>query len=263
MSVEFRDLLTDLLEAVDPFRDTITHILMRRKDNVVEAAARSRENSISIQAVAKKPVADYENIACLGKLPYLKTILNSDYIKGKSKKFTIDLKYDIATDNKTTALRTIKFSGGNMTAFYTPTDPFVNKLNNLPIPKITKWPVLFGIDATVINHFEQLFKIHQSAPRAGGDRDDIFQLAYNDGEVLALFGDKGHQSQVVLTTEAGTTEEIDKLSAMFSISHFRSILKFMGKKGGIAYFADKCLKIELETNNAEYAFAIYAKKLVD
>jgi len=261
MSVEFRDLLTDLLEAVDPFRDTITHILLRRSDNGVEAAARSRENAIPIQAVAKKPVSEYDHIACLGKLQYLKTILSSDYIKGK-KDFTIDLKYATATDSKTVALRSVEFTGGGMKAFYTPTDPFVNKLNNLPIPVIKKWPVLFGIDGKVIKHFEQLFKIHQSAPRAGGDRDDIFQLAYNEGQILALFGDKGHQSQVILTSEAGTTEEIDKLSALFSISHLRSILKFMGNKGGIAYFADKCLKVEMETDNAEYAFAIYAKKLV-
>lgn len=259
MSVEFRDLLTDLLEAVDPFRDTITHILMRRSDNGVEAVAKSRENAISIQAAAKKSVADFEHIACLGKLQFLKTILNSDYIKGKSE-FTIDLKYDIATDNKTTALRTVEFKGGGMKAFYTPTDPFVNQLGGIKVPTITKWPVLFGIDANVIKHFEQLHKIHQSAPRAGGDRDDIFQLAFSNGEILALFGEKGHQSQVILSTNAGTTEEIDKLSALFSITHFRSILKFMGKSGGVAHFADKCLKIEMETNNAEYAFSIYAKR---
>jgi len=260
VSEEFRDFLTDLLEAVDPFRDRITHILMRRSDNGVEAAARARENSISVQAIAKKPISDYDHFACLGKLQYLKTILNSAYIKGKTD-FSIDLKYDTATDNKTTALRSVEFEGGGMKAYYTPTDPFVNKLNNVPVPVIKKWPVLFGIDDKVINHFDQLFRIHQSAPRAGGDRDDVFQLAYNGGEILALFGEKGHQSQVTLTTEAGTTEEIDKLSALFSISHLRSIMKFMGKKGGVAYFADKCLKIEMETAYADYAFAIYAKKL--
>ena len=248
MSVEFRDLLTDLLNAVDPFRDTITHILMRRSDNGVEAAARSRDNAIYIKAVAKKSIEDYDHIACFGKLPYLKTILNSNYIKGKSK-FKIDLKYDIATDDKTTALRTVKFSGGGMTAFYTPTDPFVNKLNNVKIPTVSTWPVLFGINADVINHFEQLFKIHSSAPRVGSDRDDVFQLAYSNGEILALFGEKGHQSQVVLTTEAETTTEIDKLSALFSITHFRAIMKFMGKAGGVAYFADKFLKIEMATDN--------------
>lgn len=258
MSVEFRDLLTDVLTMVDPFRDGITFILTKRtKTGDIVSVAKSKSGDISITSMSRVDVPDLEGAACFGSLPYLKAILSSKFIKGKAN-FSMEPHYDISSDGKTNSLRFVLFKGGNkMEASYEATDPFISKMQNVKLPSIKDWTVTFKIDQNFISDFTEMHKVHRAAPKIGGDRDDIFTLLCSEGKVIAVFGEKGHQTSMTLgeNNESGV-----KLSALLSVTHFQAILKLLGKGTGEARFAEKALRVDTVTDIATYSLMISTKK---
>lgn len=263
MGSQLKLFFTDLLTSTYPFRDSITHILMKSDDSDrIAVAAKSRDGSISIRGKTQKPIKEFQHVACLGSLPYLHSVFSSPYVK-KADDLNIKLNYETASDGKSEALRSMEIKGKRgLHVFYQAVDPFVNQLNRIKIPTTADWPVLFGIDKSTIDAFTEMRKISMQVPKTGSDRDDIFQLIYSEGEIIAVFGEKGHQADITLT-EAEPSEEIDKLSALFSITQFRSILDLVGSKGAVAYFSSKALRIDTETDVLSYEFVTSAKRLAE
>jgi len=263
MSLEFKNLLTDILSKVEPFSDGVSHILMRKEgDGGIAFLAKSRDGNISITGTSKEIIPFFEDVACLGSLPYLGSVLNSAYFK-KGNDLNMELNYETSSNGKTRALRSILFTtkNGKFESFYQATDPFVHNLNKNKPSVIDNWPIEFTINKGVIAEFTEVAKIHKSAPKIGGDRDDIFTLAYSSEKILAIFGEKGHQSTVILAEDVDYSGVTDSLSALFSLTTVQSLFKLIGKSDAVCRVADKALKIELETINGFYFFVTTAKKL--
>lgn len=258
MSTELKTLLTDLLTNVDPFKDVVTHIMVKEKDGKAIAAAKSKDGSISIMARSLGEVPGFAHVACLGSLPYLRSAINSSYMAEGN----LDLSFDEASDGKTQMLRSIQLSGSNgFSVFYQAVDPFINKLIRIKNPAALDYPVAFVINDAFISNFDEIHKVHMQAPKMGTDLDDIFTLAYDDGKMVGLFGERGHSSTVTLTDEVEVEPGTDKVNAMLSISRFRSILKLVGKNGGAGFLSDKALKVDTETRTVGYEFVTTAKKV--
>ena len=258
---DFRDFLLDFLKVIAPYQDVISHALMRRTpEGDLLAAAQAKDSSILVKATAKHPVEEFHDVACLGTLPYLKQVLESRRLGSKATEVTLD--YKTASDGQTEALYAITFNGKTAQAFYRATDPFLHKLTTMREVKITEWPALFGLDVATAESFIDMAKVHASAPKTGTDRDDIFKLVLDGDQIVAIFGDKSHQSHVTLSEEAERTTDRDKINALFVISHFRAILnQLRGEDVLVAYLSDKALRIDMETPQAVYTYTMTAKKL--
>lgn len=258
---QFKQFLADVLASVDPFKDVVTHIyLRRRKDGTegVEAAAQPRDGSIKISAVSVKPIEEFQNVACLGNLPYLRAVLQSSYLK---KEPTLDLNYDVDSQGKGEALRHINFKGTKgFKTHYQATDPYIDKLGRVKPVVIDYWPVAFFINAEVIKNFDEIIKIHASAPKIGTSLDDVFYLVYEGGKVEGIFGDQGSQSSVVLSDIAEAESDVDKVTTLLSISRLRSILKQIGKGEAMAHLCPTALKIDTGTEHAKYQFVLQGKR---
>ena len=262
MSVEFKNLLTDILMVVEPFRDEIPFVLMKRtQEQDIALAAKSKSGSIRITARSHMDVPDFEGVACLGSLQYLSAVLNSPQFKGDKKEFEITQHYETATDGKTHALRYITFKGGRkMEVFYEATDPFVNRMNKIKPPKIDKWPITFNINEAFIKDFNDITKVHRASPRLGGDRDDVFTMLYSKGQISAVFGEKSHQSTMILTDDVTADEGIDTHNDLYLVNHFQTILKLVGKNKGVGKLAPFALRVDTSTEYATYSILITAKK---
>jgi hypothetical protein len=259
---EFKAFLSDLLTSVDPFKDVITHIMMRERDGKVIAIAKSRDGSISIQVKSRGEVPGYSHKACLGSLPYLRSALASAYMK----EGTLELTTGESSRGNDEVLRSIKLKGSHgFNVFYQAVDPFVSKLSNVDTPKSTElnYPVAFAVDTKFIESFDEVYKVQQQAPKIGTDRDDIFTVSYNNSSVEAIFGEKGHQATVILTKTVEAATGVDKVNSLFSMTKFRSILKLVGKGTGIGSLSDKALRIDTETKQTEIQFVMSAKRVRD
>lgn len=260
---EFKAFLSDLLTSVDPFKDVISHIMMRERDGRVIAVAKSRDGSISIQVKSRGEVPGYSHKACLGSLPYLRSALASAYMK----EGTLELTTGESSRGNDEVLRSIKLKGSHgFNVFYQAVDPFVSRLTEIEQPKKSTeldYPVAFGVDAQFISNFDEAFKVQQQAPKVGTDRDDIFTVSYNNDTVEAIFGEKGHQATVILTKTVEAATGVDKASALFSMTKFRSILKLIGKGDGIGSLSEKALRIDTETKQTEIQFVMSAKRVRD
>jgi len=263
MSKQLETFLIDVLTGIDPFKDVVSHIFIRRnkEDSTLEAAAKARDGSISIRAISKKPIKEFEYVACLGNLSYLKSVLISPYMKADGK---MKLGWETASNGKSQALRYIEFSGGKgFKTFYQATDPFVNQLGRIEIKKNQEWPVAFHIGPAVVKNFDDIYKIHLSAPRTGSDLDDIFRLSFTEKGIEGVFGDNDTEASVILSDIAEAEEGTDKMSGLFQISRFRSILKQIGKNEALAYQGAYALMIDTETTHSNFQFVMQAKKMAD
>ena len=260
---EFKTFLADLLTSVDPFKDVISHIMMREKDGRVIAVAKSRDGSISIQVKSRGEVPGYSHKACLGSLPYLRSALASAYMKDG----TLELTTGASSRGNDEVLRSIKLKGTHgFNIFYQAVDPFINKLTEIDQPKKSTeldYPVAFAVDSQFISSFDEAYKVQQQAPKIGTDRDDIFTVSYNDSTVEAIFGEKGHQASIILTSTVEAATGVDKVNSLFSMSKFRSILKLVGKGTGIGSLSEKALCIDTETKQTEIQFVMSAKRVRD
>ena len=259
MSEQLQFFLVDLLGAIGPFKDTVTHVMMRSEDDgTIKAAAKGRDGSISIQAKSKEAIPDFTDKACLGSLSYLEGALKSSFMKdGK-----LTLSYGKSSNGKEDVLRSIKLKGSKAgyNVFYQAVDPFINQLNRIKLPTGLTWPLAFAIDETFISYFVESVKVSNSAPKTGTERDDIFELVQTEEGIEGIFGDKNHQVTIVLSnTVEGEDEE--KTHAYFSIAKMRSILQFIGKGSAIGYLSDKSIRIDTETQYAEYQFVTASKKV--
>ena len=265
MSNEFRNLLADLLSNTEPFRDSISHLLLKKTESGdVAAAAKSRDGNIAVTARSKMDVPEFHDVACLGSLPFLNSIVNSAYFSGKAKSVSnMELNYDISSNGKTNALRSIDFtSGKKMEIFYQATDPYINDLTRVKKATVKDWNVKFQITPTLIADFMEALKIQKAAPKIGGDRDEVFTLSYTqDNEIIAVFGEKGHSTSIVLSKQVEESEDVNVITSLFSIVNFQAILKLVGKKEATCFLADKALKVEMETDQAFYSLMTTAKKL--
>lgn len=262
--MKFHELLLEVLSIIDPFKAVVSHVALQKLPNgTVKIAAKSSDKSVTIRAVTKEEVDDFDNAACLGNLSYLHSVMKSKYI-AKAKKVEMDLEYEIASDGKTTALRAITVSDGKkLVVNYKAVDPFIAKFGNPTELDVDDWPVVFGIDKNVIGDYMELNKIHRASPKIGSEQDDLFRLTFNDDQVFAIFGEKGNTAKMVLSSVA-ESNKIDRLSALFSATRFQSILNLVKTSGqGIAYLADKALRVETDTPCVSYVFETAAKRLVE
>ncbi|GAF83350.1 unnamed protein product, partial [marine sediment metagenome] len=137
----------------------------------------------------------------------------------------------------------------------------VNKMNRIKLPPQLDWPLAFSIDADFVKSFDEMCKVHALAPKVGSERDDIFQLAYTDDGIEAIFGDQHHTANVVLSRTIEAKVRTEKTNAYFSISRFKSILRLIGKGDAVGYLAKTGLRIDTETKHATYKFVTAAKKV--
>ena len=254
MSANLRDFLLDLLQAIEPFKDALTHVMLREKDGKVMAAAKSRDGSISLQATPRGELPGFHGKACLGSLPYLRGALSAGYMEGGK----VELTYGPSSKGGEEVLRSIQLKGANRyNVFYQAIDPVINQRTRISLPTGLDWPLAFGIDTDFIKGFTEMYRVAGLTPKTNTERDDIFQLAYHDDCIEGIFGDKNHQSSVVLSrTVEGSTA--DKVSAHFLMSRFRSMLNLVGKDA-IGYLSDKAIRVDIETGQAEYRFVNSAK----
>jgi len=267
MSKVFRDVMVDILTHIEPFRDSITNLLMRKNpDGTITAVAKARDGNIGFLIESKEEIPEFDHIACFGSLPYLRSILKSAYFNGKGKASTgmgIDMQYEVASNGETTALRAIQFTTKTkkFEAFYQATDPFVNNLNKVKLPTIEEYDAEFIIGQDEIKDFGEVLKIHKTAPKIGGDRDDIFKLTIDDGNVQATFGDKGHHSSVTLADDVDITTDIAGIDSLFAVSKIESMFKLIGKGEAHCSVAKRALRIQIETAWCTYSIVTVAKKL--
>lgn len=262
--MKFHELLLEVLSVIDPFKSVITHVGMKKlADGTVRIYAKSIDKSITINAFTKQVVEDFDHSACLGNLPYLHSVMKSKYI-AKAENAAIDLDYEMSTNGTTTALKTITVSDGKkLVVHYRAVDPFLAKFGKPKNLDIDKWPVVFGIDKTVIDDYAELNKIHKASPKIGSEQDDLFRLTFNEGQVFAIFGEKGNSAKMVLSSVV-ESDGANKLSTLFSATRFQSILGLVKKSGqGIAYVAQKALRVETETERVSYRFETAAKRMVE
>jgi len=260
MSDNLQLFLVDLLGAIEPFKDVVSHVMMRESNGIVVAAAKARDGSISIQAKSKVEIPEFTDKACLGSLSYLRSALAAPYMNGGK----LNLNYGTASNGKDKVLTSIKLvgsKGGGYNVFYQAVDPFINQLNRIKLPTGLDWPVAFAIDETFVNHYGEVVKVSAQAPKAGTERDDIFQLVQTEEGVEGIFGDKHHQVTVLLSATVEANPATEKTNAYFSISKVRSILRFIGKAAAIGYLSDKALRVDTETEQAEYQFVTASKKV--
>ncbi len=267
MSKVFRDVMVDILTHIEPFRDSISNLLMRKNtDGSITAVAKARDGNIALMIESKLEIPEFDHIACFGSLPYLRSILKSAYFNGKGKNSTgmgIEMEFAISSNGKSEALRAIQFTtkSGKFEAFYQATDPFVNNLNKVKLPTIDIWDADFIIGQDEIKDFSEVLKIHKTAPKVGGDRDDIFKLTIDDGEVQATFGDKGHHSTVTLGENVDIVTELSGIDSLFAVSKLEAMFKLIGKGEAQCSVAKKALRIQLETAWCTYSIVTVAKKL--
>lgn len=261
MSKEFRNLLAEAVTIVEPFRDELQFILMKKtKSGDISLAGKSKSSSIEMTALSKHDIPDFNGVACFGSISYLGAILKSKYLKADN--FSMDIEYKEKKDYNTQSVYAIMFESADekFQAFYQATDPFVNKMNRIKPSAIDGWPVSFTINQEFIKDFNEIQKVHKSGPRLGGDRDDLFTLSYSDGNIVSMFGEKGHRSNLVLCTDAQGKDDIDSISALLNISLFQSILKLVGKGEARAKFTSTALKIDIDNTAATYSLTLAAKK---
>ena len=255
---ELKLFVVDLLDAIDPFKDVISHVMMREADGRVVAAAKARDGSISVQAKSKGEVPGFTDKACLGSLAYLRGALTSANMTNGELK----LSYGDASNGKDRVLRSISMSGSNgFKVFFQAVDPFVNSLNRIKLPTGLDWPVAFAIDETFIDNFNETVKVNALAPKSSTERDDIFQMVLTPEGIEGIFGDKHHQATVALSRTVEAESSTDKVNAYFSISKVRSLLRYVGKAAAIGYLSDKALRVDIETSQAEYQFVTASKKV--
>lgn len=260
MSKEFRNLLAETITVVEPFRDEIQFILMKKtREGDIALVGKSKSSSIEITALSKHDLPDFEGVACFGSVSYLGAILKSKYLKNGS--FSMEVEYKERKDYNTKSVFSILFESEDekFQAFYQATDPFVNKMNRIKPLNITNWPVSFTITQDFIKDFNEIIKVHKSGPKLGGDRDDLFTLSFSNGNIVAIFGEKGHRSNLVLCDNA-VGKDVDTISALLNISLFQSILKLIGKGDAKARFTSTALKIDIDNDAATYSLTIAAKK---
>jgi len=267
MSKLFRDTMVDILTHIEPFRDSISNLLMKRNpDGTISAVAKARTGNIAIRIDSKKEIPEIEHIACFGSLPYIRSILKSAYFDGKSKAskgMNIEFEYDMASNNKDVALRNLYFTtqSGKFEAAYRATDPFANDLNKVRLPDIDAYDAEFMIGQDEISDFREVLKIHKTAPKIGGDRDDIFKLTIDDGVVQVTFGEKGHHTVATIATNVEIDTGIAGINSIFSISMIESMFKLIGKGEAMCSVAKKAFRIQLETAWCTYSIVTTAKKL--
>ena len=252
--------LTDILGAVDPFKDVILRIMMLERDGHIHAAAQAKDGSFSIQIKSKTPIDGFRAKACLGSLPYLRSGLASKNMANGE----LELTYGQSGASNEDVLRSIKLKGANrFSQFYQAIDPFVNQLNRIKLPATIDWPVAFGIDGNFISNFDDSVRVISAAEKMGSERDDIFMLSLVNGGIEGVFGERTHTITVQLTGIVETSlEDSDTLNAHFNISRFKSLLRLIGKGEGIGYLSSKSLKVDIETDHAEYQYTVSAKKVL-
>ncbi len=266
MHQEFRAFLNDILEKALLFKDDVTHVVMTRsKGGGIVAGCRSNGTVISIKAQFKDDLDMFHEGEkfCFGSLPYLNSILKSKYMASKGASFAFNFNVQTSSDGKTPSLRNMRVRAGKMDSFYQATDPYLNNIiGGVNAPNVTDWTVMCGIDQAAEREFTEISKIHAMAPKIGGDRDDIFSLGFDGNAILASFGEKGHQSNVELTENAESMMDGRKINALFSIRHFKALLRIVNEAGGgVMTLAPKALKVEFENDLAKYTIMLTAKKI--
>ena len=264
MDKELRNFLYDLTAKALLFKDDVTHVVVTRSPaGSIVGGVRSVGTVVSIKAQCKHEMDGFQEGEkfCFGSLPYLSSILKSKYMRGDDFSFEFNVKP--SSDGKTPALRNMRIRAGKMDSFYQATDPYLNNIiGGVNAPSITDWVVMFGVDKAAIGEFDEASKIHAMAPKIGGERDDIFSLGFDGDSILASFGEKGHQTNVTLTDNTESLIESRKINAMFSIRHFKAILRMIDEAGGaIVTLAPKALKVEFENAQAKYTVTLTSKKI--
>ena len=248
--------LRDLLTAVEPFRDGISHLLVRNVNDKFKALGNARDGSIVIQCSSKGDIT-FQGKGCLGSLRYLRQAMTTSFMSAGD----IELSYGMSSNGSEEVLRSMHMTGSNgYSAFYHAVDPFVNKMNSPKQPKITSWPIGFAITKELVETFKEARRVQAQAPKTNTDFDDIFTLAYVDGKVEGIFGDKNHRLTITLAEDVEAEDGTDKVSGLFSMAYLDAIFKLVGKDSAIALLCDKALRIDTETKTAEYTFTMAAKK---
>lgn len=252
---EFVVFLDDLIKKIDPFNRTVTHLHINRKNGEVSAAAPAKDRSLELHAKCKEDVPELEGVACLGSLMYLKQIINSSFVKSGLR---TELKFGPTANGKLEALRSITFRGGNRyQAFYQGTDPFIGNIIMPSKAKIESWPLVFAVSAKMAKEFKEARAISAAAPSIR--QENVFELSYADGAMVASFGEGNQQSSLVLSDAVEELDKINKRSAYYMTDLVLPILNMCGEDGMIVYFSEKAIKFEFETDVAEYSIIMTSK----
>lgn len=254
---EFATVIKDVLDKATQFSKSITHLHVKpNEDGTILVVAPSTDRSIEIRATSKKPVPELEGVACLHNLLYLKQILSSSLLK----KADVEMTFKEASNRKTNALYSLSINGDKFSTFYQAVDPF---LANIVMPqraKITDWPVQFSVDKDAARDFKEARTIQAAAPKGNTARDEVFELVYGEGDVMAFFGSDKNQSVLVLCSNVDGGKK--KQTGLFMIDHFARLLE-TGKEEVRMDFAPKALRVKFETPSANYEAILTAKKIME
>ncbi len=259
----FRDLLSDVLGTVLPFKDAISHLLVRSdSQGNIAIAAKSRTGDVDIRVDPKIAVPEFHNVACLGALPYLNSVVNSKYIRDGGK-YEMNMEFGESSRKEITTLKTIEFTAGRrMNAFYQATDPYLTDLNKVKgvSQKISEWDLNFLITQDTISDYMEGLKIHRSTPRSGSS-EEVFRVLYADGDVYARFGDRGNTTKVLMSDSVENVTGIEKLNPLFGIDRVRAVYNLIGREEAVCSLTQLAIRFLIETELAEYTIVAAAKKL--
>jgi len=256
---QLRSYLRDFLVVTGPFRDkeSISHILMKKDgQGRVISAASAKNGTIAIEATAVKKISEFENTACLGSLNYLQSLLESKMVDDDG----IKINYLPSGPNSMMVARTIEFQGGNkFRAKYNATDPFINKVLTQKKSVTNKWPILMKVGPQLMLEYAETAKIHSSAPKIGGDRDDLFMLSCTNGEVKAEFGDNNNRTEIILANVE--TPEGTNVRNYMSIRMISSLFRLFDGNIVDLFMAQNEIKFVYKSDFADYSFNLPAKRI--
>lgn len=259
MASEFITVVRDMLEVITQFSKSITHVHVRlNEDGTITAAAPSMDRSVEIRSNSKNIIPEMDGAACLHNLNYLKQILSSSFITNDTE---VELSFREASNGKTSTLSTVVFSGKKYSTVYQAVDPFIGNVVRPSKGTIEDWPIEFVIKPDTAKDFKEARTIQGAAPKGKSSLDEVFELVYGDGSVMAFFGSGNNESILVLAE--GVAGGDRKYSGYIMTDHFSRLLELKGKTDVKLMFCDKALKASFETKHCTYDVILSSRRIVE
>lgn len=196
--------MREIVNRTMPFNQLISFIHMKQlPDGTLMAKSSASDGTVHLTSISNEPI-DIEGAGlCLGNLPFLNQLLNSEFMKGNDAKAELNIR----ERNEKRLVTMIKFTMTNRAeTTYTTTDPFRRSIIKPMQIEVDDWPIDFVIDATSLKEIGEYKKIHAMSPSVG--TEDIVMVTYAPDAGIGLqFGEGGgaHTSTLDLDTPVEST----------------------------------------------------------
>lgn len=248
--MSIKPLLTEVFKTIDPFMKNMEFLIFYRTETGdLTFSSRNKDG----RYLKITPKADYpiEGNACLGKLSYLKTMLDSSFMKLEGSEVTFE--YGLASDKRTNVVKTITCKSSRAKSVYQTMDPLLNQavmgaMKSLPSLNL---PVQFPLDKEMQKNFSEALKVIKAY-----ESPDLVRLEVEGGTLGALFDIRGDSSAVQLRTDL----QAPNLSARFAVEQVDTLLKLGASYESQIGLSDKMIRLSFSLEHADYMFIVASKK---